>query len=155
MIYAKSVNLQSRFYWLMIQTYFPVVDLSAMASNINNELEQISLWLKFNKLSLNVKKTHYMVFTKKKSRPTNLEISIDNRSIVKVYKTKFLALRIDNRLHWKNQISYICGKIFRGIGILIKACNFLNHTGLLSLHYLFTYPYLTHCRQIWVSAYKT
>ena len=45
-------------------------DIKTMESNINNELSEISLWLKVNKLSLNfklnIKKTHYMVFSKKK-----------------------------------------------------------------------------------------
>ena len=40
-------------------------DIKTMESNINNELTEISLWLKVNKLSLNIKKTHYMVFSKK------------------------------------------------------------------------------------------
>ena len=107
-------------------------DLPAMANNINYELEQISLWLKVNKLSLNVKKTHYMVFTNKKSRTANLKISIDNQIIDEVCQTKFLGVIIDNKLTWKNHILYICGKISRGIGMLIKACNYLNQTGLLS-----------------------
>ena len=37
-----------------------------MAQEINIELSQISLWLKTNKLSLNIKKTHFMLFHKKK-----------------------------------------------------------------------------------------
>ena len=78
-----------------------------MAYNINYELEQISLWLKVNKLSLNVKKTHYMVFTNKKSRTANLKISIDNQIIDEVCQTKFLGVMIDNKLTWKNHISYI------------------------------------------------
>ena len=130
-------------------------DLPAMANNINYELEQISLWLKVNKLSLNVKKTHYMVFTNKKSRTANLKISIDNQIIDEVCQTKFLGVMIDNKLTWKNHISYICGKISREIGMLIKARNYLNQTGLLSLYYSFTYPYLTYCSQIWGSTYKT
>ena len=37
-----------------------------LESNINDELCRISAWLKVNKLSLNIKKTHYMIFTTKK-----------------------------------------------------------------------------------------
>ena len=42
-------------------------DVKTLENNINNELSQISLWLKFNKLSLNITKTHYMVFTSRKT----------------------------------------------------------------------------------------
>ena len=34
-----------------------------LESQLNKQLENISVWLKINKLSLNIKKTHYMVFT--------------------------------------------------------------------------------------------
>ena len=39
-------------------------DLEALETNINQELTKISKWLKTKKISLNVKKTHYMVFSK-------------------------------------------------------------------------------------------
>ena len=35
-------------------------------NHINDELSNISEWLKVNKLSLNINKTHYMIFSKKK-----------------------------------------------------------------------------------------
>ena len=38
-------------------------NLEDMVNSLNHELHDISLWLKVNKLSLNIKKTHYMVFT--------------------------------------------------------------------------------------------
>ena len=120
-------------------------DLPAMANNINYELEQISLWLKVNKNYLNVKKTHYMVFTNKKSRTANLKISIDNQIIDEVCQTKFLGVIIDSKLTWKNHIFYICGKISRGIGMLIKARNYLNKAGLLSLYYSFTWSLYQVC----------
>ena len=41
-------------------------DVNVMAQEINIELSQISLWLKTNKLSLNIKKTHFMLFHRKK-----------------------------------------------------------------------------------------
>ena len=41
-------------------------DLVQIIRETNEELEDISLWLKVNKLSLNIKKTHYILFTTKK-----------------------------------------------------------------------------------------
>ena len=56
-------------------------DIKTMESNINNELIEISLWLKVNKLSLNIKKTHYMVFSKKKTPRNELTLQIDGQAI--------------------------------------------------------------------------
>ena len=41
-------------------------EIEALEANINSELSHISAWLKVNKLSLNIKKTHYMIFRKRK-----------------------------------------------------------------------------------------
>ena len=51
-------------------------DLNKMQDELNSELSKISLWLKLNKLSLNIGKTHFMVFTNKK-RLDELNILID------------------------------------------------------------------------------
>ena len=96
-----------------------------------------------------------MVFTKNKTRVSNLGITIDNQAIGEVRETKFLGVSIDNELNWKNHIAYICGKISRGIGMIIKARSYLNQSGLMSLYHSFIYPYLTYCNQIWGSTYKT
>ena len=39
--------------------------------------------------------------------------------------------------------------------MIIKARNYLNKDGLVNLYYSFIYPYLTYCKHIWGSTYKT
>ena len=50
-----------------ITIYFNLEDFDPETLNneINSELEKISIWLKMNKLSLNIQKTKMMVFHKK------------------------------------------------------------------------------------------
>ena len=89
----------------------------------NNDLNAISEWLQVNRLSLNVKKTHYMLFSSTKIMSTNAELTIEGEAISEVTKTKFLGAIIDNRLNWQHHISYISCKIAKGIGIIIKLKN--------------------------------
>ena len=42
-------------------------DLKVIENRANDELSNISEWLKVNKLSLNINKTHYMIFSQKKN----------------------------------------------------------------------------------------
>jgi len=50
-------------------------------------------WLAANKLSLNVKKTHFVIFkAKNKKMPTNINIKIGDQSIEQVNNTNFLGL---------------------------------------------------------------
>ena len=130
-------------------------DLKSLESTTNSELSHISLWLKVNKLSLNIKKTHYMILCRRKKLCHDVKLLIDGQAINEVQKTKFLGIIIDNQLTWKWHINYIAGKIARGIGMLIKARQFLNKIGLMSLYYSFIYPYLTYCNHIWGATYKT
>ena len=96
-----------------------------MQDELNSELSKISLWLKVNKLSLNIGKAHFMVFTNKKKRFDELNILIDGNKIEEVKKTKFLGVIIDNKLSWKGHVAHV-GKVSRGLGMIIKARNYLN-----------------------------
>ena len=90
-----------------------------------------------------------MILSKRKKK------IIDGELINEVDKTKFLGILIDNKLTWKQHIAHVSGKISRGIGMIIKARQYLNKQGLISLYYSFIYPCLTYCNHIRGSTYKT
>ena len=72
---------------------------------MNQELRKITSWLSTNKLPLNLKKTHFMIFkTKRKKLNQTLSIEINNQKIDKVKFTKVLSLHIDDELSWKYHI---------------------------------------------------
>ena len=126
-----------------------------MAHSLNKELLEISLWLKINKLSLNVNKTYHMLFTKNRKDIPCISINIDGQPIDEVEATRLLGVHTDNRLTWKRHISYISGKVSRGIGVIVRARRVLNSVALLTLYYSFIYPIFTYCNHVWGSAYAT
>ena len=67
---------------------------------------KLSKWFSINKLSLNVKKTSYMLFGNRHVN-NDIKISIDMEEIEKVHVTKFLGVYIDYRLDWKRHIHHI------------------------------------------------
>ena len=89
------------------------VDMSHISEIVSKELAELSQWLKVNKLSLNLKKTQYMIFSRRKSKDETINIKIDDQSISETKSSKFLGVYIDNSLNWKTHISYIAGKISR------------------------------------------
>ena len=131
-------------------------DIIEMQNCVNEELQKISKWLKLNKLSLNINKTHFIIF-KRKRKVVNISPSlhIDSQPISQVSNTKFLGVYIDENLSWQTHIDHISMKIARGIGILRKARQFLNKATVLQLYYTFVYPYLSYCNIIWGNAYST
>ena len=107
-----------------------------------------------DKLSLNIKKTHFMCFSaKNKSRP-GISLQIDGEAIAEVNKSKFLGVIIDNKLKWKDHISFVGRKVACGIGVIIKARKVLRNESLKCLYYSFIYPYIAYCNQVWGSACK-
>ena len=130
-------------------------NLDDMQTLLNEELTEIDLWLKANKLSLNIKKTHYMLFKNHGVTEKDICIKIENEPVTQVKKTKFLGVIIDCNLTWKEHISYISGKIAKGVRILTKARKLLNKTTLMNLYYTFVYPYFIYCNHVWGSTYTT
>ena len=94
-------------------------DPQFLLNKVNNEIEFVQDWICANKLSLNINKTHYMVFSNTvNSLPGH--IFINNVTLRQIECTKFLGLYIDDDLSWKSHISYLCKLLLRNTGILYK-----------------------------------
>ena len=131
-------------------------DPDHVASVMNSELTKISLWMKSNKLSVNIKKTNYVIFKpKQKSVRMSSQISLDSIPLKQVTEVKFLGIYIDEGLTWKSHISYICKKISKSVGIMYRFRFLLSSNTKKSLYYTLIYPYLTYCTTVWSSTYVT
>ena len=128
-------------------------NLIDLQTAINSELAETSTWLKINILCLNVIKTHHMIFTHKRKIQPSVALSIEGHPIDEVDNTKFLGVYLDNNINWKKHISYISGKVARGIGLIIKARKMLTRDALLTLYHHFVFPYLSYCNHIWGCTY--
>ena len=117
---------------------------------MNNEMIKIIYWLNINKLSLNLKKTHFIILRKRRRNfHIDNDLVVDNEKIIMSNNTKFLGVMVDNHLSYESHINHIKGKISRGIDILYKAEKYLNDSALLTMYYAFIYPYYTYCITVW------
>jgi hypothetical protein len=124
---------------------------------INTELVKLLDWFRSNKLSLNAKKTKYLIFGNKNKAclETNFNISIDNSCLERVTHTKFLGVFVDENLNWKYHVSQISIKVSRNIGVLNRIKYLLSQDVLLSLYYTTIHPYLLYCNIVWGGASLT
>src|SRR6056300_1642011 len=127
-----------------------------LIKTMNEEMLKVVKWLKVNKLSLNLKKTHFMVF-KRRKRKVNLNESlvINDVQVPQVEQTKFLGIIIDQHILFDKHIQYVKGKISRSLGILQKCKRFFNELTLLNLYNALIYPYFNYCILIWGNSYQT
>ena len=77
-----------------------------LSANVNKALKNIQVWLEINKLSLNVKKTKFMIFHHKQRSIENLtpQWKLNEHMIERVTEFNFLGLTIDRHLTWNEHV---------------------------------------------------
>ena len=136
-------------------------DLWQLMQIVNDELDLLSDWFKANRLSLNVKKTNYMMFGYKKVvcqcpiTKINFCIKINNVNITEVEYTKFLGVIIDKKLTWQRHVTYISNKIAKSLYVLNRLKHKLPSYALCSLYYSLIYPHLIYYIILWGCAAKS
>ena len=119
--------------------------------NIQNELNKITVWLKLNKLSLNIEKTKAMVFHSPQRIVDPPELKIENTIIEYVHEFNFLGLIIDKHLSWKSHINYISGKISKTNAIFSKLRHILPKQILVTLYKTLVLPHFNYGNLLWGS----
>ena len=90
--------------------------------------------LNANKISLNVEKTELVIFKhKKKKLECPIRIKLSRKRLYPSYSIKYLAVKIDENLNWKNHIHLIARKLNRANALLFKIRNYGNQFTLQSL----------------------
>ena len=95
-----------------------------------------------------------MLFTNSKSF-RNISITINNVSMKQIQSARFLGVYIDDKMTWKDHISYIFNKLARSISILHRAKWTLDSRALRLLYYTLVLPYISYCAIIWGNTYYT
>ena len=116
---------------------------------INKELSKISEWLGLNKLSLNVKKSNYIVHKMTNKKVDNLQLTINGIAIEKVYDFNFLGLTLNENINWKNHIEKIAIKSSQIIGILNKLKYILPTQIKVLLYNTLLLPHINYCILSW------
>lgn len=125
----------------------------------NEELKRIHEWFIANKLSLNVTKTKYLLFHKKRmseNLPLKLpKLSINNEVIKREESLQFLGVTIDENLSWDEHIKFLENKVSKNIGILYRARKVLTKMCLKNIYFSFIHSYLHYANISWASCGRT
>jgi len=118
------------------------------------DLEQLTDWFRANKLSLNVSKTNYMVFSNMKINTHDIVLKIGNEQIEQLDHIKFLGIIIDSKLNWNKHLHHCKNKLSSGLYALKTVKHLLPLQHLKSLYYTMIHPYLTYGTMLWGSSAK-
>ena len=129
---------------------------------VNIELQNVYNWLTANKLTLNIKKSNFVIFRPYQKRlayqpklcmfdnEKNKYVSLES----KVY-IKYLGVLIDQNLSWKYHIDSIVTKISKNVGLIAKLRHSVPRPILLNIYNSLIHPYLTYGLAAWGQACKT
>ena len=123
-------------------------------SDMRCELNKLIVWFQVNKLSLNLSKTHYVLF-----RPKNLmldsdidehcELKFGNETIEYKEYVKFLGMFLDKFLDWSKHYTHLRTKLAKSIYIMNAAKHQLPTDCLKKLYYSMYYSHLTYGIALW------
>ena len=86
LIYINDIHKSSSYFSFILfaddtNLFSSGKNLKMLCKRANIELQKVSIWLKANKLTLNVTKTQYIIFkSRKKKLNKNIDIKLDNHS---------------------------------------------------------------------------
>lgn len=124
-------------------------ELKCLERQANADLTKVSHWFRNNKLTLNVSKTNYLVFsspTKTQSYQVNLKM--DDILIKKIDEYKYLGVTLDSALSFKQHITCMCNKLTLYCFVLVRVrCYFPLH--ILKIIYYIFHCHITYCVETW------
>lgn len=106
-IYADDTTITSKFDSKMPDT-----------KKLNDQLDNISRWLMSNKLTLNAKKTKFMVFHPRQKHVHPPKLVFGNQQIEQVHTFKFLGIILDSYLSFNEHIKSLSLSIARTVGCM-------------------------------------
>lgn len=120
----------------------------------NQELTLFFEWCLSYRLTINTAKSYYTIFTNTITKYQPLpRLSILNKDITQVLKTKFLGITIDKKLTFKHHISKLCLKLSRSIALLLKVKKLVPVEIMHIMYYAHIFPHLAYCNPIWFTTY--
>ncbi len=132
---------------------FIVADnLTDLACKANTCLAELNQWCLANKLSINLGKTNYTIYSPKKKIITeNISLNIGHIQIKNTACCKYLGMLIDHNLDWQEHINYIYKKLLKFCGIFYKIRDLLPFPCLKMLYFSFVYTHLAYGIEIYAN----
>ena len=109
-------------------------DVLSLQNNVNHELLKIDEWLRINKLTVNLDKTNFLLFSNC-SRTPKFNISFAGSSIKQCDSVKYLGVYLDDKLNWNRHVGYVITKLSSASAIFYKLRNLLPINILISVYY--------------------
>jgi hypothetical protein len=110
-------------------------------------LTKLYEWFSCNKLTLNVDKTCYTIFTNRVRPQRNVKLNGTN--ITYVSSAKYLGVYLDENLTWTDHINFISNKLIKLSSALYYLSSFINMSHVRQIYFSYIFPYVKYGIEIY------
>ena len=151
----KSIKSSSILFADDTTIYLTGKDKTKLFLDMKNDLVNLIDWFRANKLSLNISKTNYVLFTPKRIKidsdvtSENPILQFGTEKIEQKPFVKFLGLLIDENLDWSQHCKQIMSKLASALYMLNNVKHFIPVEARKLIYYSLFYSYLTQGILLW------
>ena len=122
-----------------------------LESKLNEDLYNVALWLKANKLTLNLSKTKSMLIgsNRKLANVSSLSLSIFDCDLDSVKKFKYLGIILASDFTWSDHVEYVISKVNQRLGLLRRIKHLLPFTARLLFYNSLVLPVFDYGDLVW------
>lgn len=129
-------------------------NIDHLIHSMQRDLSKLELWLKDNKLSLNIGKTKYIIMTSRQKSIPSTTLYFNAQKIEKVNNIKYLGLVIDSNLNWNAHIQYVIKKINPLVAMFKQVSFILTNSTRRSLYFAHIHSRLIYMLPVWGATTK-
>ena len=158
MLYVNDLPQVSEFSTTLFadDTYLVLPDKSlvSLETTGNTQLQNIDIWLRRNKLSLNYSKTTYLLCNKHpyQSIKTKFTVVMNEKVLRRSYFVKYEGVYIDEKLTWSVHINKLSLQLAKHSAMLYQIRDYVTEHTLNMLYYSFVYSILNYGIIVWGTA---
>ena len=124
--------------------------MESLCSRVNADLRSLTGWLNANKISLNTKKTEFVLFRPKSKYLHYIpHLKLTGKRIYPSSNIKYLGVYLDEHLNWKSQINEIANKLKRANGALSKLRHYIPLKPLINIYHAIFASHMRYACQVW------
>ena len=127
-------------------------DSHVLEYKMNHDMKLIQSWSTANKLTLNIKKTKFMLNGSPYRLPqvhNDFTVQVNNKSLERVFEHKTLGVHIDESLTWCPHINDVTKKISAGLAVLRRISATVPFHTRINIYNALVMPYFNYCSPVW------
>ena len=155
--FIPSLKFKPKLFSDDANVFISVKDQNELQVNCQDTLKILNNWIIANRLTLNLKKTCYMLFSTNSSsvNPEEFSLKIDSYAINRVPNIKFLGVIIDEKLEWSPHIEELKANLRRLVGIFYKISPNTPYKIMKLLYFALVHSKLIYGIEIYANTYLT